>query len=61
MSHLRESGGAAFAAALVLTPMVATAQPSSDVPRTPWGDPDLGGVYDYSSITPMVRPERYGD
>lgn len=61
MSHLRELGGAALVAALVLTPMVVAAQPSSEVPRTPWGDPDLSGVYDYSSITPMQRPEQYGD
>ena len=61
MSQLRKLGGAALVAALVSTPTVATAQSSSDVPRTAWGDPDLGGVYDYSSITPMVRPERYGD
>ena len=61
MSHLRKLGGAALVAALVSTPTVATAQSSSDVSRTAWGDPDLGGVYDYSSITPMVRPERYGD
>ena len=61
MSHLRKLGGAALVAALVSTPTAATAQSSSDVSRTAWGDPDLGGVYDYSSITPMVRPERYGD
>ena len=61
MSHLRELGGAALVAALVLTPMVVAAQPPAEVPRTPWGDPDLSGVYDYSSITPMQRPEQYGD
>ena len=25
-------------------------------PRTPWGDPDLQGVWDYRTITPMERP-----
>ena len=45
----------------VLVPVGAAAQSSAEVPRTAWGDPDLGGVYDYSSITPMVRPEKYGD
>ena len=25
-------------------------------PRTPWGDPDLMGVWDYQSLTPMQRP-----
>ena len=24
--------------------------------RTPWGDPDLQGIWDYSSPTPMERP-----
>ena len=46
---------------LVLTPVVAAAQSSPDIPRTAWGDPDIGGVWDYSSITPMQRPEKYGD
>jgi hypothetical protein len=26
-------------------------------PRTPWGDPDLQGVWDYRTITPMERPQ----
>jgi hypothetical protein len=25
-------------------------------PRTPWGDPDLTGVWDYRTITPLERP-----
>ena len=31
------------------------------VPRTAWGKPDLQGVWDFRTITPMQRPERYGD
>ena len=27
-------------------------------PRTPWGDPDLQGVWDYQSRVPMQRPAR---
>ena len=27
-----------------------------DIPRTPWGAPDLNGVWDYSSATPLQRP-----
>jgi hypothetical protein len=30
-------------------------------PRTPWGDPDLQGVWDYRTITPLERPAQYGD
>ncbi len=36
----------------------ATAQPT---PRTAWGDPDLGGIWDYRTITPMQRPEKHAD
>jgi hypothetical protein len=25
-------------------------------PRTPWGDPDLQGTWDYRTITPLERP-----
>jgi len=25
-------------------------------PKTPWGDPDIQGVYDYQSMIPMQRP-----
>ncbi len=38
-----------------------TAQSSDEVPRTQWGAPDLGGVWDYRTITPLERPEKYGD
>ena len=33
----------------------------SEAPRTAWGAPDLGGVWDYRTITPLERPEEYGD
>ena len=29
--------------------------------RTPWGDPDLQGVWSYASLTPLQRPTRLGD
>ena len=29
--------------------------------RTAWGDPDLQGVWDFSSNTPLNRPEEFGD
>ena len=40
----------------------AFAQSNNDyeVPRTEWGQPDLQGVWNFSSNTPMQRPERYG-
>lgn len=38
------------------------AQTDSDyvVPRTEWGQPDLQGVWNFNSSTPMQRPERFG-
>ncbi len=35
----------------------AAAQPS--VPRTPWGAPDLQGVWDFRTITPLERPDEF--
>ena len=29
------------------------------VPRTPWGDPDLQGVWNHGTITPLERPAEY--
>ena len=34
---------------------------SYQVPRTPWGHPDLQGTWDYRTITPLERPQQYGD
>ena len=31
-----------------------------EAPRTQWGQPDLQGVWNFSSDVPMQRPERYG-
>ena len=43
------------AAAVALAPLPAFAQ-SADAPRTPWGKPDLQGVWDFATLTPMERP-----
>ena len=51
--------GLVFAA--VFGPMWAVAQTSDEVPRTAWGAPDLGGVWDFRSITPLERPEQFAD
>src|SRR4029078_6074515 len=64
--------GAAAAAAVVSTlfmpvgaedgttvsaaPKAATAR-KFVTPRTPWGDPDLAGVWDYRTLTPLERPQ----
>jgi hypothetical protein len=49
----------ASAACFIAGVQPAAAQASA--PRTAWGQPDLQGVWDFRTITPMQRPERYGD
>jgi len=39
----------------------ATKAAPSKVLRTPWGDPDLQGTWDYRTITPLERPGNLGD
>src|SRR5262245_60516164 len=50
-----------LAALLVaIVPAASGAQSSpagkSSVPRTPWGDPDVQGTWDYWTFTPLERP-----
>ena len=50
------------AALVTLTPAGAAAQTEgSAAPRTAWGAPDLQGVWDFRSLTPMERPEELAD
>ena len=48
-------------------PVAATAQgPEASangaaLPRTPWGDPDLQGIWDYWTFTPLERPAEFAD
>ena len=39
----------------------ALAQSNGDGPRTPWGAPDLTGVWDFRTLTPIERPDGLGD
>jgi len=55
MSHRYLAAVFAVIGVVALTPMAAAAQ-SAEPPRTPWGAPDLQGVWDFRSITPMERP-----
>ena len=47
------------AAALGLIPAAVLGQTAP--PRTPWGAPDLRGVWSHGTATPLERPERYGE
>ena len=42
----------------VSVPVVAQ---SLSTPRTAWGDPDLQGLWNHGTITPLERPADYGD
>ena len=42
-------------------PATALAQDGSEAPRTPWGAPDLNGVWDFRTLTPFERPEELAD
>ena len=49
--------------AVCILPAAALAQPRSDagVPRTAWGAPDLRGVWDYRTMTPLQRPADFAE
>ena len=53
----------ALLALLLLVPVSAAAQPApaGDIPRTPWGTPVLQGVWTNSTLTPLERPDEYGE
>jgi hypothetical protein len=48
---------------LVSAPTAGQLMPAADwePPRTPWGDPDLQGIWDSKSTTPLERPAQYAD
>ena len=48
---------------LLLTPTFAGAQSAeeADAPRTAWGEPNLQGVWDFRTITPLQRPARLAE
>ena len=48
-------------AALVAAVGLSAPAAAQDAPRTGWGAPDLQGVWDFRTITPLERPERLGD
>ena len=43
---------------MILSAIPVAAQPA---PRTEWGQPDLQGIWDFRTITPLERPEELGD
>ena len=47
------------APAAAQAPAAALADARPAAPRTPWGDPDLQGVWNHGTITPLERPPEY--
>ena len=46
---------------LLLISGSAIAQDDFVAPRTEWGQPDLQGVWNFSSNVPLTRPARFDD
>ena len=46
---------------LAAGPAAAQQGDAGTAPRTPWGDPDLQGVWDYWTFTPLERPRDLAD
>jgi hypothetical protein len=59
-SVMSRLGMLAVAAAVVSATGIAAGQ-GAQGKRTPWGDPDLEGIWNHGTITPLERPERYAD
>lgn len=47
------------AACLVAMPAAAQTEEPAQAPRTAWDQPDLGGVWEYKTRTPLERPEQF--
>ncbi len=62
MNHRRHPS-VSVVAVVVAIGLLGTMQASAqtDPPRTTWGQPDLQGVWDFRSITPMQRPNDRAD
>ena len=61
MEHRHRVSISAFAVAVftLLVPLSATAQSGDGAPRTSWDKPDLQGVWDFATMTPMERPAQF--
>jgi hypothetical protein len=57
VSAIRRSSSCVVAAIAVASFAVHTGRAQTwTSPRTPWGDPDLQGVWNYATMTPLERP-----
>ncbi len=63
MSHRCLAAVLTVIAVVALTPIFAAAQSANTTTtlRTAWEQPDLQGVWDFRTITPLQRPEELAD
>ncbi len=52
---------AAFIVAGLASAALSAQDGSAELERTAWGAPDLRGVWDFRTITPLERPEEFGE
>lgn len=52
---------AALLSAIVVITLSVIPATAQNVPRTPWGQPDIQGIWDFRTITPLERPAALGD
>ena len=52
---------AALFTAIAVAALAAMPVAAQTAPQTPWGQPDLQGIWDFRTITPLERPEDLGD
>ena len=50
-----------LAVVTIVSLAAAPAGAQNETPRTAWGAPDLQGIWDFRTITPMERPEELGE
>jgi hypothetical protein len=62
VSAIRRSSSCVVAAIAIASLAVHTGRAQTwTSPRTPWGDPDLQGVWNYATMTPLERPRDFAD
>jgi hypothetical protein len=54
-------GAVALGALTLHAQSAQNAGPGSQAPRTPWGDPDLQGIWSGETLTPLQRPAKFAD
>ena len=56
----RHVGALVLGSVLLWAPAFAVAQSTASVSPTPWGDPNIQGVWNNATLTPLQRPEALG-